>query len=126
MTHATNSAPTHARHKPSDTVRLSDADTGRLIDPNYVGDDRDMRTMNAGLWLARENSASKLAAYLACRRGVVAPDRRRREGSSCFRARDFHAHTSGPDMRDGRYGTLGGRQQLRVHDTDRPASLRPP
>ncbi len=48
------------------TVRLSapDNSTAPRIDPNYFGDDRDMRTMIAGLRLAREiGQASALAAW---------------------------------------------------------------
>jgi choline dehydrogenase len=55
------------------TVRLSapDNSTAPRIDPNYFGDDRDMRTMIAGLRLAREiGRASALAAW---RREEVAP-----------------------------------------------------
>ncbi len=55
------------------TVRLSapDNSTPPRIDPNYFGDDRDMRTMIAGVRLAREiGQASALAAW---RREEVAP-----------------------------------------------------
>ena len=55
------------------TVRLSvpDGSTAPRIDPNYFGDDRDMRTMIAGLRLAREiGQAGALAAW---RREEVAP-----------------------------------------------------
>jgi choline dehydrogenase len=47
------------------TVRLSGSNVaGPLIDPNYFGDDRDMRTMLAGLRLARRiGTADALAAW---------------------------------------------------------------
>jgi choline dehydrogenase len=46
------------------TVRLSRSGGAPLIDPNYFGDDRDMRTMLAGLRLARRiGAADALAAW---------------------------------------------------------------
>jgi choline dehydrogenase len=55
------------------TVRLSapDGSTAPRIDPNYFGDDRDMRTMIAGVRLARE--IGQAGALVPWRREEVAP-----------------------------------------------------
>ncbi|MGY4650565.1 choline dehydrogenase-like flavoprotein [Mycobacterium sp. URHB0021] len=48
------------------TVRLSSADMRPVIDPNYFGDDRDMRTMIEGLRIARKiGMASQLDDWRA-------------------------------------------------------------
>jgi hypothetical protein len=124
MTHAINNVAPHA--EPLCTVRFSSAGTGRLNDPTSFGDSRDIGTMNAGLRVVGEYWASELTAYLAGHATRSSPDRAKEVsprptvvGERAFVPWRKGLSRAHPGLGHARLGdtALGGRQQLRVHDT---------